>query len=208
MFKSNASLFAVLALTSITGAALIASPPKEIIPASQANAAAADRHLEWRAVEVADRAMWRDLERARDIQKAAEVQRLAEVAAAEKAAAEKAAADKAAAEQAAKAKAAAKSKPKPVASRNAGAPTSFGSSAAWAASPKARAVANCESGGNPSITNPSGKYQGKWQMDDSFWRSYGGLAFASDPHYATEAQQDEVAYRGWLARGWQPWSCA
>lgn len=94
-----------------------------------------------------------------------------------------------------------KPKPKPAAQ-------SFADSAAWAASPKAVAVARCESGGNPTVTNPSGKYQGKWQMDDSFWRSYGGLAFASDPHLASEAQQDEVAYRGWLARGWQPWSCA
>lgn len=86
--------------------------------------------------------------------------------------------------------------------------TSFGSSAVWAASPKAVAVARCESGGSPTAVNRTGKYQGKWQMDDSFWRSYGGLAFASDPQYASEAQQDEVAYRGWLARGWSPWSCA
>lgn len=84
--------------------------------------------------------------------------------------------------------------------------TSSGS-AAWASSWAARRVAECESGGNPRAVNPSGKYRGKWQMDRSFWRTYGGLRFASRPDLATEAQQDEVAYRGWLARGWQPWSC-
>lgn len=80
--------------------------------------------------------------------------------------------------------------------------------AAWANTPKARAVARCESGGSPRAVNPSGKYRGKWQMDSSFWAAYGGRAFALTPDRASESQQDLVAYRGWQARGWSPWSCA
>lgn len=85
-------------------------------------------------------------------------------------------------------------------------PTSTGS-AQWARSSAARAVAECESGGNPRAVNATGKYRGKWQMDRDFWRSYGGLRFALLPDLALEGEQDEVAYRGWLARGWQPWEC-
>jgi hypothetical protein len=92
-----------------------------------------------------------------------------------------------------------------------------GSAEAWAHTPFAIAVANCESGsgrhgawqshytGNPHLR---GFYSGKWQMDPDFWRSYGGLAYASTPADASEAAQDAVAYRGYRARGWQPWECA
>ena len=76
-------------------------------------------------------------------------------------------------------------------------------------------MANCESYGPTSSTTyigdihaVNGQYHGKWQMDASFWASYGGLQFASDPLYATEAQQDQVAWTGWKARGWEPWQCA
>ena len=81
-------------------------------------------------------------------------------------------------------------------------------SAGWAAGADAQAVARCESGGNPRAVNPTGTYRGKWQMDAGFWATYGGLRFASSPEQAGEAQQDSVAYRGWLARGWQPWQCS
>lgn len=95
-----------------------------------------------------------------------------------------------------------------VARRRARAASAFlnSSAEAWAHSSFAVKVANCESGGNPRAVN--GIYHGKWQMDHDFWRSYGGLRFASDPLYATEAQQDWVAWRGWKARGWEPWQCA
>lgn len=79
-------------------------------------------------------------------------------------------------------------------------------SAVWASTAAARRVADCESDA-PTDVNPSGKYRGKWQMDRDFWKKYGGLRFASRPELATEAQQDLVAYRGWKARGWQPWEC-
>jgi hypothetical protein len=77
--------------------------------------------------------------------------------------------------------------------------------AAWLASPKGKAISWRESHNICTITNPTGKYQGKWQMDDNFWRAYGGLKYAPNPHQATCHEQDLVAYRGWLARGWQPW---
>jgi hypothetical protein len=80
--------------------------------------------------------------------------------------------------------------------------------AVWIVSPTAVRVAWRESHNVCSITNPSGKYQGKWQMDDNFWRSYGGLRYAPNPHQASCSEQDLVAYRGWLSRGWQPWPTA
>jgi hypothetical protein len=79
---------------------------------------------------------------------------------------------------------------------------------AWARSSATRAVFGCESHWNPRAVNPSGKYRGLIQADSRFWRTYGGLAFASRPDLATTAEQLRVAYAGWLSRGWQPWTCA
>lgn len=85
---------------------------------------------------------------------------------------------------------------------------------AWAHTTDAIKVANCESGdrsswdhynGNPHMR---GKYSGKWQMDSDFWSTYGGRQFASTAADASESEQDIVAYKGYLARGWQPWSCS
>ena len=78
----------------------------------------------------------------------------------------------------------------------------------WAQTRSALAVAECESGRDGSARSHTGKYRGKWQMDASFWATYGGLKYASSPDYASVTEQDEVAYRGFLARGWQPWTCA
>lgn len=91
--------------------------------------------------------------------------------------------------------------------RKAKIPKSSGA-AAWANTRAAIAVAECESGRDGSARSHTGKYRGKWQMDADFWRTYGGLKFASSPDRASVAQQDIVAYRGYLARGWQPWTCA
>lgn len=77
---------------------------------------------------------------------------------------------------------------------------------AWVNSATARRIIRAESGGNCRAVSPGGKYRGKWQMDRSFWRTYGGLAYASTPDRASCAQQDIVAHRGWVARWWQPWS--
>jgi len=83
-----------------------------------------------------------------------------------------------------------------------GAPSGF---AEWMQSPTRKRIIWRESHGICDITNPTGKYQGRYQMDDNFWRAYGGLKYAPNPHQATCHEQDLVAYRGWLARGWQPW---
>lgn len=78
----------------------------------------------------------------------------------------------------------------------------------WLNSPTARKVSWRESNNRCHITNPTGKYQGKWQMDDNFWRAYGGRKYARNPHQATCHEQDLVAYRGWIKRGWKPWTTA
>lgn len=75
----------------------------------------------------------------------------------------------------------------------------------WIASKTAIRVIKKESKGNCKAIGAKGKYRGKWQMNSSFWKTYGGLEFAPRADLATCEQQDQVAYRGWLARGWQPW---
>lgn len=78
----------------------------------------------------------------------------------------------------------------------------------WLSSPTARKVLRRESGGRCDAVNPSGKYRGRWQMDATFWRVYGGLKYAPRPDLATCHEQNLVAYKGWLYRGWSPWSTA
>lgn len=87
-------------------------------------------------------------------------------------------------------------------------PDKWAAAQVWAQLPEARKIQRKESGFNCKAVNPSGKYRGKWQMDKDFWASYGGLAYASRPDLASCAAQNYVAYRGYLARGWSPWSTA
>lgn len=75
----------------------------------------------------------------------------------------------------------------------------------WITSPTALKVIKKESKGNCKAIGGKGKYRGKWQMNAGFWKAYGGLNYAKTADKATCEQQDQVAYRGWLARGWQPW---
>ncbi|GEM_PF-3893843 len=77
--------------------------------------------------------------------------------------------------------------------------------AAFVASWTASAVVDRESGGNCAIVSYNGAWRGKWQMDASFWATYGGTEFAAAPEAATCAQQDLVAYNGWVDRWWWPW---
>lgn len=65
-------------------------------------------------------------------------------------------------------------------------------------------LAMCESGGNWHI-NTGNSYFGGVQMTLSFWRSYGGLRFASRPDFASELEQITVAERGLAAQGWNAW---
>ncbi|MEY4311248.1 MAG: Transglycosylase-like domain [Actinomycetota bacterium] len=75
----------------------------------------------------------------------------------------------------------------------------------WISSKAAALVIKKESKGNCKAIGAKGKYRGKWQFNSSFWKTYGGLEFAPLADQATCEQQDLVAYKGWLARGWQPW---
>lgn len=88
-------------------------------------------------------------------------------------------------------------------SRNAREQVSF---EAWRDAPFTKYIAIKESNKRCKAVNRSGKYRGRWQMDKNFWKSYGGRKFAKRPEKATCAEQDLVAYRGWIARGWQPWN--
>jgi resuscitation-promoting factor RpfB len=52
------------------------------------------------------------------------------------------------------------------------------------------ALAQCESGGNPRATNPSGKYRGLYQFSRETWASVGG---SGDPAAASPAEQTKRA---------------
>ncbi|TAK69727.1 MAG: hypothetical protein EPO13_07715 [Actinomycetota bacterium] len=75
----------------------------------------------------------------------------------------------------------------------------------WRSSPYARKIVARESGGSCTVVNRRGPWRGRWQMTDSLWRAYGGLAYAKHPEKASCGQQDKVAYRIWLANGYSHW---
>lgn len=95
-------------------------------------------------------------------------------------------------------------------------PTLLPSSAhAWANTPFAIRVANCESGGgwmdlsptydgNPHLRDANGHY-GKWQFAPATWWGVGGTGNPAD---ASEAEQDYRAWLLWKRDGWAPWECA
>jgi len=66
-----------------------------------------------------------------------------------------------------------------------------------------QAIAQCESGGNPSAVSPSGLYRGKYQFDPGTWSSMGGQG--ADPAAASEAEQDRVAGLLYSQQGAAPW---
>jgi hypothetical protein len=75
----------------------------------------------------------------------------------------------------------------------------------WVNSPTAKFLKKVESNNNCKSTGGNGKYQGTWQVNAGFWKTYGGKKYASKASKATCREQDLVAYKGWLARGWSPW---
>lgn len=75
----------------------------------------------------------------------------------------------------------------------------------WVKSPTAKYLKKVESNNNCKSTGGKGKYQGTWQVNAGFWKTYGGLKYAPKASKATCHEQDLVAYKGWLARGWSPW---
>jgi peptidoglycan hydrolase-like protein with peptidoglycan-binding domain len=64
------------------------------------------------------------------------------------------------------------------------------------------AIAQCESGGDPTAVSPGGQYRGKYQFSRETWAEYGGTG---DPAAAPEAEQDRIAAALYAARGTQPW---
>ncbi|AUY48155.1 transglycosylase family protein [Streptomyces sp. CB01881] len=66
------------------------------------------------------------------------------------------------------------------------------------------AVAQCESGGNWSISTGNGFYGGL-QFTPSTWAAYGGTAYASQASQATKAQQISVAEKVLASQGPGAW---
>jgi len=77
------------------------------------------------------------------------------------------------------------------------------SAAQWAA------LRQCESGGNYSITNPSGKYRGAYQFDRPTWNSVAARhaphLVGVDPAAAAPGDQDALAFALYGERGARPW---
>ena len=64
------------------------------------------------------------------------------------------------------------------------------------------AIAQCESGGDPTKVSADGQYRGKYQFLVSTWESTGGTG---DPAAAPEAEQDQRAAALLAAEGTKPW---
>lgn len=65
-----------------------------------------------------------------------------------------------------------------------------------------RAIASCESGGDPTAVSPDGSYRGKYQFSFSTWESVGGTG---DPAAAPEREQDERAAALYRITGPSSW---
>ena len=76
-------------------------------------------------------------------------------------------------------------------------PTGYGGG-----SPTLRAIAQCESGGNPRAVSPSGAYRGLLQFDQKTWESVGG---SGDPAAASAAEQYHRGAILYARRGAAPW---
>jgi peptidoglycan hydrolase-like protein with peptidoglycan-binding domain len=63
-------------------------------------------------------------------------------------------------------------------------------------------IAQCESGGDPTVVSPDRHYRGKYQFSRATWRALGGTG---DPAKADEATQDAMAAKLYAARGTAPW---
>ncbi len=64
------------------------------------------------------------------------------------------------------------------------------------------AIAECESGGDPTAVSRDGRFRGKYQFLRSTWESLGGTG---DPAAAPEAEQDRLAAALHAREGVAPW---
>ncbi len=79
------------------------------------------------------------------------------------------------------------------------------SSSSSTADPALEAIAQCESGGDPTAVSSDGSYRGKYQFSQETWESLGGTG---DPAAAPEATQDELAAQLYAQSGTSAWpSC-
>lgn len=86
-----------------------------------------------------------------------------------------------------------------------------GAAEQWAASAYVTRIRNCESSDVPTVvsTHAGVTYYGLYQMNADFWTTYGGdPSYLGNPFKAPRWLQNEVAYRGYQHRGYEPWSCA
>jgi len=64
----------------------------------------------------------------------------------------------------------------------------------------------CEAGSSGQWrANTGNGYYGGLQMDMTFWRRYGGMAYAARPNLASREIQIQVARRGLAVQGWGAW---
>ena len=63
-------------------------------------------------------------------------------------------------------------------------------------------IAQCESGGDPTVVSSTGMYRGKYQFSRATWEAMGGTG---DPARAPEAVQDRLALKLYRQAGTSPW---
>jgi peptidoglycan hydrolase-like protein with peptidoglycan-binding domain len=64
-------------------------------------------------------------------------------------------------------------------------------------------IAQCESGGDPTVVSKDGRYYGKYQFSKSTWKAQGGQG--DNPAEAPESEQDRVAIKLYKASGTASW---
>jgi Transglycosylase-like domain len=69
-------------------------------------------------------------------------------------------------------------------------------------SPQLQAIAQCESGGDPSAVGGGGQFRGKYQFTYATWAAVGG---SGDPAGAPEAEQDRRAAQLYASSGAGQW---
>ena len=65
-----------------------------------------------------------------------------------------------------------------------------------------RLIAECESGGDPTVVSAGGRYRGKYQFSMDTWLNMGG---EGDPADAPEWLQDRIALKLYRRHGTAPW---